>query len=192
MLFCIPKNKWADEMKIKDLKIGNVKRIQSFETSFDPHLTVFIGRNGAGKTTILDSISLLLKMTRTIWPKNDGTDVNSPSSIPIGHIRRGNSTAAIYGSVDLEGPDPSMNALTVKVEDAATFQKDRSNWNSIVQKRREYPLSSKDRPLFVYYRQHRGFDHRPNPNSPLEKDAVYEESMNENLSIVGDLSSLER
>jgi len=47
-------------MKIDKIKIDNYKSILELDIEFNPKLNVFIGVNGAGKTTILDSITIAL------------------------------------------------------------------------------------------------------------------------------------
>ncbi len=174
-------------MKIKRLTIENVKRIGKLEVDLDPNLTVFLGLNGVGKTTILDSISLLLIMSRSLWPKNDGTFYTSQTSIGMDEIRNGGQHASIEALVDLEGMDVQKNLQTISTAEKAAFRVSPNPWQEIKRIRSECSLRSEDRPLFVYYRQRRGFDHQTNPNQPLRENVVYEESLNENLSMVGDL-----
>jgi predicted ATP-binding protein involved in virulence len=63
-------------MKIQNVTIQDFRGISSkpFSVSLDPQLTVFIGSNGAGKSTILDAISMVL--SRVVYfirfPKNFG------------------------------------------------------------------------------------------------------------------------
>lgn len=47
-------------MKIKRLKIENFRGIVDDTIDFDPSFTVFAGRNGGGKSTILEAIAIML------------------------------------------------------------------------------------------------------------------------------------
>lgn len=47
-------------MKIKSLKIENFRGIVDETIEFDPSFTVFAGRNGGGKSTILEAIAIML------------------------------------------------------------------------------------------------------------------------------------
>ena len=47
-------------MKIKNLKVINVKNVKSLEVSFDWNLTTIAGNNGAGKSTIIDCMRLAI------------------------------------------------------------------------------------------------------------------------------------
>lgn len=48
-------------MRVKSLIINNLRNISSTQISFDPCLNCFIGDNGAGKTSILEALSVLSK-----------------------------------------------------------------------------------------------------------------------------------
>lgn len=48
-------------MRVKSLSINNLRNISSTQINFDPCLNCFIGDNGAGKTSILEALSVLSK-----------------------------------------------------------------------------------------------------------------------------------
>ena len=48
-------------MRVKSLSINNLRNISSTRIDFDPCLNCFIGDNGAGKTSILEALSVLSK-----------------------------------------------------------------------------------------------------------------------------------
>ena len=48
-------------MRVKSLIINNLRNISSTQINFDPCLNCFIGDNGAGKTSILEALSVLSK-----------------------------------------------------------------------------------------------------------------------------------
>ncbi len=48
--------------KLTQLKLNDIGGFKDFEFNFHDHLTVFIGKNGIGKTTLLKSIVLLFYM----------------------------------------------------------------------------------------------------------------------------------
>lgn len=48
-------------MKMKSIAIENYRAFEKFEVSFDDKLTVFVGANGSGKSTVLDAVAMLLQ-----------------------------------------------------------------------------------------------------------------------------------
>jgi predicted ATP-binding protein involved in virulence len=61
------------KLKITQLELENFKAIKDIKIDrFDKNLTVIIGSNGAGKTTILDALSLNLSWLRNRIVKNGG------------------------------------------------------------------------------------------------------------------------
>ncbi len=49
-------------MKINSMDIKNYRNFSELHVDFDPRLTVFVGANGSGKTTILDALAIFLEM----------------------------------------------------------------------------------------------------------------------------------
>ncbi len=47
-------------MKINHIRIKNFKGFEDKEFSFDPHMSVLIGDNASGKTSVLDALSFVL------------------------------------------------------------------------------------------------------------------------------------
>lgn len=76
-------------MKIQDVTIQNFRGISSkpFSVSLDPQLTVFIGSNGVGKSTILDAVSMILSrvINQIRFQKNIGAKFKD-SDIPSGRF----------------------------------------------------------------------------------------------------------
>ena len=45
-------------MKLKHIKIANYRCFKKAAVDFDEHITLVVGKNGAGKTTILDAVAV--------------------------------------------------------------------------------------------------------------------------------------
>lgn len=69
-----PKNKF----KINELKLLNYKRFNDLKIAFDQNITVIIGDNGSGKTSILDALSKLFSWinARIIKEKRNGRSLD--------------------------------------------------------------------------------------------------------------------
>ena len=48
------------ELKLNRLSLCNFRKFESYEIDFDAHLTVLVGDNGSGKSTIIDAASIAL------------------------------------------------------------------------------------------------------------------------------------
>ena len=44
-------------MKLKNIKISNYRCFKETEIDFEDHITLVVGKNGAGKTAILDAVA---------------------------------------------------------------------------------------------------------------------------------------
>lgn len=72
-------------MRVKSLSINNLRNISSAQIDLDPCLNCFIGNNGAGKTSILEALSVLSKgrsfrpgqISSLIGPENSSFQVVS-------------------------------------------------------------------------------------------------------------------
>lgn len=78
-------------MHVSELKLLNFRGAQGLSINLDEHLNVFVGMNGAGKSSILDATAIMLS-----WLVNRIRST-SASGRPIGEddIRNGSPTAAI-------------------------------------------------------------------------------------------------
>lgn len=50
-------------MIIRELRVANLRSYELFSANFDPHVTVIIGKNGSGKTSLLEGIYYLMQGT---------------------------------------------------------------------------------------------------------------------------------
>lgn len=59
-------------MKIESLHLQHFRRFSDFKMDFHPQLTVLVARNGAGKTSVLDGVSICFGAFLTRLPKVSG------------------------------------------------------------------------------------------------------------------------
>ena len=67
-------------MQLKTLTLTDFRCFHSFSLQLDPHLTVLVGKNGAGKTAILDAIAIGLGAFITRLPNVAGKDFDRRST----------------------------------------------------------------------------------------------------------------
>lgn len=63
-------------MKLNNIKIRNFRGCQDVQLDFDKNMTVIVGANGSGKSTILDAISISLS-----WIIAESTEYKSSGII---------------------------------------------------------------------------------------------------------------
>ena len=57
-------------MRLRNLQIQDFRGIRDLKIDFHDELTVIVGRNGVGKTTILDVLAKMLLSLRHLWPND--------------------------------------------------------------------------------------------------------------------------
>ena len=79
-------------MKINTIKLQNYRGIRELSLDLDKNLTVFFGENGSGKSTVIDSIVIMLS-----WLVNRLKGSSGTSGYPIleKNIKNGNAFASI-------------------------------------------------------------------------------------------------
>jgi predicted ATP-binding protein involved in virulence len=75
----------SNTLTLLRLRLSNYRRFESFEITFDPHLTVLAASNGCGKTAVLDAVGVALRpfvaeMQKSQFHGFDDTDVRRHSS----------------------------------------------------------------------------------------------------------------
>ena len=140
-------------MHIQTLTLNNYRGAQSLSLDLDSHLNVFVGINGAGKSTILDAATLLLS-----WAVNR---IRSPTAsgrpIAEGDITNGQPSASIELSIELMGghEDKSITWRLAKarkgsrISENPTNLKPLSSYVNAVQD--QLQSESAALPLFAYY-----------------------------------------
>ena len=111
-------------MVLNHIRITNFRCFEKLDVPLDRHLNVFIGRNGGGKTTLLDAIALLLApiLNRLPFEKKERLPSLSPSDIRL----LGNDRSAPYVYVDAASSangDPSIHWGRTRSRDASPATK---------------------------------------------------------------------
>ncbi len=48
------------QLRISELSVSNFRKFESYSIDFDQQLTVLVGDNGTGKSTLIDAVSVAL------------------------------------------------------------------------------------------------------------------------------------
>ena len=118
-------------MKIERINIDYFRGLKNVSIdAFDEHVNLFVGINGAGKTSILDAISLLFSwyVARMFSAKGRGKDIatddislHSPNGCSIELTLKGGETWKLYRSLKYKKTDKSdlsaLNRLVAELRD---------------------------------------------------------------------------
>jgi predicted ATP-binding protein involved in virulence len=139
-------------MKIKSIKLINYRGAVSLNIDFHRQLNVFIGVNGAGKSTVLDSLAIMLS-----WLVNRLKNTNaSGQQISETEINNGQWTAII----EITGVTEDSQEITWKIVKTRTgyiHAGERSNFSQLneytqqIQRQITEHQGQINLPLFVYY-----------------------------------------
>jgi predicted ATP-binding protein involved in virulence len=139
-------------MKIKSIKLINYRCVVSLNIDFHRQLNVFIGVNGAGKSTILDSLAIMLS-----WLVNRLKNTNaSGRKISETEINNGQGTAII----EITGATEDSQEITWKIVKTRTGYSHAvkgSNFSQLneytqqIQRQITEHQGQINLPLFVYY-----------------------------------------
>ncbi|MFM2027931.1 MAG: hypothetical protein RLZZ339_2648 [Cyanobacteriota bacterium] len=139
-------------MKIKSIKLINYRGAVSLNIDFHRQLNVFIGVNGAGKSTILDSLAIMLS-----WLVNRLKNTNaSGRQMSETEINNGQGTAII----EITGVTEDSQEITWKIVKTRTgyiHAGERNNFSQLneytqqIQRQITEHQGQINLPLFVYY-----------------------------------------
>lgn len=160
----------VQNISIESIKIDNFRVFEQLNIpSFDSNLNIFIGNNGAGKTTILDAIELSLSWLSISINKNGGTgrsidelDINNYSEQP---------QCAILSTIKF---NKNIKADIELYQAKSGYTKFRNKLNEIrtvgnfYKKANEFEPSY-NMPLLAYYNVMRSYDVNPSDLHVLDK-----------------------
>lgn len=162
----------ASELRIKDLWLKNIRGIASSNISFEGDLTVLVGNNGVGKTTILESV-------RASWSMVSRRGRYRSNVIGLGGncLRNEDEKAAItLGVSDKSGGRYGLS-FSVNENGSLAYDTQSVKENAFLNE-----IAGKDIPLVIYYGQERGFSASkrvalPNPVSVSDKLGIRNSSL---------------
>lgn len=131
---------------LSDIKLENVKRLRSFDIKFHEKLTVIIGENAVGKTTICESIGKFLSWTAARIQK-----AKNGYSIRKEDVSNGTSTASIEGNILLDEDNSFTYQLLLSINSDRTSKYSEVNLVSYVIRKALENNNKIDLPVFAFY-----------------------------------------
>lgn len=169
-------------MKIESVELHDFRGITDLKLPINGNLTVIVGENGVGKTSVLDAVSYLLVGLSNFWLPADEIALTRPS-IKRFDVTSGKKDYQLQASVSVESSTPPE---TRNVSLTLTTNR-KANIRAIGALSRD---SSPEHPLFVYYRQNRGFELQPQrrPYDSMSEADMRTESLSDDLRAIQNLS----
>ena len=176
-------------MRFVNLHMENFRGTRELDIGFEPDMTVIVGRNGAGKTSILDALGMMMGFVRA--------HLNGPyrGSLDLRHSRQDvrESAGRFILNLTFEIENPESNSKHRDDLGIEFFGDDRSPHYRFSERLQQWSDAIEFQPRFIHYRQDRGFEseqYRRNPDdakSVLDPETVQTLSLNEDLKAIGDL-----
>jgi predicted ATP-binding protein involved in virulence len=148
------------KLAAKNVTIENFRGIKSAKIELDPEMTILVGKNGAGKTSILEAISLSLLAFNQAW---ELVSSNSPKSraprmtrIESDDVRDGSEEASIHLDISLPFQD-IFGDSQLRISTQAERPRLNESFHALA-RTLDQVGSDFRKPLFVYYQQDRSFE----------------------------------
>lgn len=139
-------------MHLTQIDINNFRGIRNLSVQLDRSLTVFAGVNGAGKSSILDAIALMLSWPtqRILSPKGNGKSINK-----VKDIRKGAPGVVLGAKIQLANGEAIQwthaSADSGKVLETKSDYHQVHSWAQSIQALITESNEACSIPLFVYY-----------------------------------------
>ena len=173
-------------MRFTSLHMTDFRGTRELKIDFEPDVTVIVGRNGSGKTSILDALAMMVGLVRYAPGK---IPQSSPGLAPaLSDIREGAHRSALKATYELE--DRSSDKL-----EANTLEITIGGDARCPAEARAYGKPAPSRPPVVYFRQERGFGlgAEGNVGPPAEDlsdpEALQDRSLQKDLRTIEDLTA---
>jgi predicted ATPase len=172
------------DVKIEAISIENFKAIRQGLVDFDPELTILLGRNGSGKTSVLDAVSRCLKAALALWSAEHGTASFHEGAIQPHELRYGAKSAGVELRLRFDELVTDLRKQNVNLSyDASSKQSS----NRIPPISPPGAPAALNRTLPVYYRQDRSF-HSAAGMDEAGRNQVWHLSIDGNFRILNDLN----
>lgn len=181
-------------MILQSLQIKDFRGIRDLEIDFHEQLTVIVGRNGAGKTSILDALAGMLQSLRTLWPNSLGQHQLRMPSILKEDVRYGAEDCLISLSFDFESQNSVLvdnygETITVRFSELGKRSPENKKMRELFRQAQEGKFQAEAKPLFIYYHQERGFKKKAKSTDVFNSDTLQDVSLQADLKAINDLEA---
>lgn len=181
-------------MILRSLQIKDFRGIRDLEIDFHEQLTVIVGRNGAGKTSILDALAGMLQSLRMLWPDSLGKYQYRKPSILKEDVRYGAKDCLISLSFDLKRQNPVLvddhgEKISVRFSELGKNTAENKNMIQLFRQAEEGNFQAEAKPLFIYYHQERGFKNKAKSTDVFNSDTLQDTSLQADLKAINDLEA---
>lgn len=178
-------------MRFTDMHMTNFRGAKELTLNFEPDLTVIVGRNGAGKTSILDALAITFGLART----KAGNSISPGAGLQPSaqDVRKDRESATFQVTCEVEQPGastPIENTLALEIFSDGRVPEFIPPLDAVA-----FPDQASSAPRLVYYRQDRGFGLEGDSASTtstgdiLDPDTIQDRSLGVNLRSIRDLGA---
>lgn len=169
--------------KVRHIHLKNIRRLDHLDLNFDDRLTVLIGENATGKTTICESLTKGLSWVLSAIRRENIDGIN----ISDNDIKTGEIDASIFIDLKLDDHNPIHYSLAHSLQDGAEEQK------SELSQLKEYATVIREcitlngcevtLPLFIFYSVNRPNFVRGARKIHLNRASAYDHALDEKVRI---------
>ena len=177
-------------MRLDSIELRDFRGISNLTLPLDERLTMIVGANGTGKTSILNAMSLSLSGLCSLWPDEQGNPKILLASPKKSDVALGKSDFSVTTSLSTGAAADGNRSVTLQL--CANHTRNHREIDRLINlTQRDSQWFSVDEPLFVLYPQNRVF---ASPESPQEQGSISteqlrKESLSSNLQAIQALSS---
>ena len=174
----------SSTFKLKQIELKNIRRLRNFQIDLHPELTVIIGQNAMGKTTLCESIAKFLSHSASQIQKG-----RAGYRIRKEEITNDQSSAKISGSIALNEGQLCRYQIASAIDgDQVSDYQELTALSYLIRKLLRQDEVAVELPLFAYYGIERG---KGLNRSKMIRDDIRVEAYEDALKEQTDISNLE-